>query len=179
MTAEDILGSLSKPDKAQEDVPETGEGMDEGTDASRARTRPVGDASGVGISRARRAVLAEYFTTDEGLLLFGVRADFAQPDVVSLPLEHEQLHRLVTTNFGAHNEVWQFLATGLEDTLWHEAYDYLIAPIVRWAAPGDIVYLVPHGLLHYLPLHALRLDGSYLAERNPVIYGPSASVLQF
>ena len=45
--------------------------------------------------------------------------------------------------------------------------------------PGDIVWLVPHDVLHYLPLHAVKLDGSYLIERNPVCYSPSASVMKY
>lgn len=127
----------------------------------------------------RRVVLAAYFTTEDGLLLFGVWAGAPQPEVVPLPVDYGKLRRLVRTTFGAHNNVRRFLADGFADTLWHREYDALVAPIARWAAPGDIVYLVPHGFLHYLPLHALRVDGAYLVERNPVLYGPSVSVLRF
>jgi CHAT domain-containing protein len=41
------------------------------------------------------------------------------------------------------------------------------------------LYLVPHDVLHYLPLHALKVEGKYLIERNPVLYTPSASVLKY
>jgi hypothetical protein len=126
----------------------------------------------------RRVVLVEYFTIEDGLLVFGVHAGLSQPEVVHLPLDQEQFRSFVITNFGGHDKVWEFLAAELADELWHEAYDYLIEPIGRWAAPQDCVYLVPHGFLHYLPLHALRLEGQYLIERNPVLYGPSASVLR-
>jgi CHAT domain-containing protein len=34
-------------------------------------------------------------------------------------------------------------------------------------------------VLHYLPLHALKVEGRYLIERNPVCYTPSASVMKY
>lgn len=53
----------------------------------------------------------------------------------------------------------------------------LIAPLEEWAAPGDIVLLIPHGPLHAAPLNALHLEGVPLAERNPVCFAPSAAIL--
>lgn len=125
----------------------------------------------------KRIVLAEYFTTGDMVFLFGVRSDFQKPDIVELPLDQGKLRRFVHTNFGGWNQVRELIEMGLEE-LWH-GYDYLIEPIARWAEPEDVIYLVPHGLIHYLPLHALKLEGQYLIERNPVLYSPSASVLQY
>ncbi|MBN1279937.1 MAG: CHAT domain-containing protein, partial [Chlorobiaceae bacterium] len=39
--------------------------------------------------------------------------------------------------------------------------------------------LVPHGFLHFLPLHALKLNGDFLIRQHTVSYAPSASVLKF
>ena len=39
-------------------------------------------------------------------------------------------------------------------------------------------YLVPHDVLHVLPLHALPVDGQPLAERNPVAVTPTTAVLR-
>ncbi len=125
----------------------------------------------------RRVVLVEYFTMLDAVLVFGIAPEFTGPDVVELPLSVSELRRFVRSNFGAHERVRELVADGLED-LWH-GYDYLVEPVRRWARPGDVVYLIPHGLLHYLPLHALTLDSRYLIERNPVAYAPSASVLRF
>jgi CHAT domain-containing protein len=44
---------------------------------------------------------------------------------------------------------------------------------------GDIIWFVPHNFLHYLPLHALKVEGRYLIERNPICYTPSASVMKY
>jgi len=125
----------------------------------------------------RRILLVEYFTTEDKIYIFGVRADFEEPDVVTQLLNQAELSRFVRSNFGQNNRVREFIDMGLEE-LWH-GYNYLVEPITRWAAPEDIVYLVPHGLLHYLPLHALQIEGQHLIERNPVLYCPSASVLQY
>ena len=41
------------------------------------------------------------------------------------------------------------------------------------------VYIVPHGILHYLPFQALRMDDRFLVETRQIGYLPSASVLQY
>lgn len=50
----------------------------------------------------------------------------------------------------------------------------LLAPLHIPA--GKRLLIVPHGPLHYLPFQALRLDGQYLIERNPVALAPSVSI---
>lgn len=125
----------------------------------------------------RQVVLVEYFLADDMVILFGLRSDFDSPAVIKLPIDLVELRRFVYTNFGSHNRVRELIEMDLTE-LWHR-YDYLIAPICQWAKPNDIVYLIPYGLLHYVPLHALQIDGHYLIERNPIVYCPSASVLKY
>ena len=50
----------------------------------------------------------------------------------------------------------------------------LLAPLDIPA--GKRLVIVPHGPLHYLPFQALRLDGQYLIERNPISIAPSISI---
>jgi CHAT domain-containing protein len=50
----------------------------------------------------------------------------------------------------------------------------LLAPLGIEA--GKRIIIVPHGPLHYLPFQALRLDGKYLIERNPISIAPSISI---
>jgi tetratricopeptide (TPR) repeat protein len=59
----------------------------------------------------------------------------------------------------------------------HELYMLLIQPLEELiGAERDALVLVPHGLLHHVPLHA-AFDGSrYLIDRYTVSYAPSASV---
>lgn len=50
----------------------------------------------------------------------------------------------------------------------------LLAPLQIPA--GKRMIIVPHGPLHYLPFQALRLEGQYLIERNPISIAPSISI---
>ncbi|WP_206202340.1 CHAT domain-containing protein [Thermomonas aquatica] len=50
----------------------------------------------------------------------------------------------------------------------------LLAPLGIEA--GKRIVIIPHGPLHYLPFQALRLDGKYLIERNPISIAPSISI---
>jgi len=50
----------------------------------------------------------------------------------------------------------------------------LLAPLGIDA--GKRLIIVPHGPLHYLPFQALRLDGQYLIQRNPISIAPSISI---
>lgn len=50
----------------------------------------------------------------------------------------------------------------------------LLAPLDLPA--GKRLVIVPHGPLHYLPFQALRLEGKYLIERNPISIAPSISI---
>jgi len=63
------------------------------------------------------------------------------------------------------------------DDAWCRRFSPLIAPLRDWAAPGDIVLLIPQGPLHSAPLHALFLDDKPLSERNAVCSAPSAAAL--
>jgi len=54
----------------------------------------------------------------------------------------------------------------------------LVAPLEAWARPDDVVYLVPHDVLHVMPLHALPVEGRPLIDRNPVAVTPTTSVLR-
>ncbi len=54
-------------------------------------------------------------------------------------------------------------------------YQELIAPIRHLLTARHLVF-VQHGLLHYLPFHALHDGESYLIDRYSISYAPSASV---
>lgn len=56
-----------------------------------------------------------------------------------------------------------------------ELHEELIAPVANRLNAEHLVF-VPHGLLHYVPFHAL-FDGSrYLIDRHTVSYSPSAGI---
>jgi len=135
---------------------------------------------------APRIVLVEYLATPDSIILFGLRADWETPKVAEIKLDLPELRDFVIRFF-----VKQPAATGAEPAStyqqlqaldrdeWRARSAQLVAPILAWAAPGDYLYLAPHYVLNYLPLHAAYAEDGYLIERNPVIYTPSAAVLKF
>jgi CHAT domain-containing protein len=142
---------------------------------------------------AKRVVLAEYFTTDESIYLFIVRQDFEEPEVLEIGLSPEEVRRFVLAHFHAEQGARGNQSVNAYERIQEldeDAFQTLCAPLVEplvAASPrgnqissrGDIIWFVPHGVLHYLPLHALRVQGGYLIDRNPVCYAPSASVMKF
>lgn len=123
-------------------------------------------------------VLAEYFTTDDVTLLFGVRANWDEPEVVEIKHPLSAIREYARDHFGPEIAGEQSIRN-LKLDEWQDLFGKFVEPIKDWADPGDYLYLVPHDALHYLPLHALKLEGQYLIERNPVMYTPSASVLKY
>src|SRR5947208_14301432 len=57
-------------------------------------------------------------------------------------------------------------------------YDELVAPL-RPYFQGKHLIVVPHGLLHFLPFHALRNGEQYLCDAFTVSYAPSATVFSW
>jgi hypothetical protein len=56
-------------------------------------------------------------------------------------------------------------------------YSLLLRPVEPILAGAELIIVVPHGILHSAPIHALRdLDGTYLIERSAVQYAPSVAV---
>jgi CHAT domain-containing protein len=133
-----------------------------------------------------RVLLAEYFATDDAVIMFGVRADWDQPEVVEVPIPLTELRGYVGDQFGVLvpegeatvGSMYEKI-TDLDLDRWQELVGQIVRPIADWADEDDLVWLVPHDVLHYLPLHALRIDGRLLIERNPVLYTPSASVMRY
>jgi CHAT domain-containing protein/tetratricopeptide (TPR) repeat protein len=57
-----------------------------------------------------------------------------------------------------------------------ELYRFLIAPIARSLLAWKHLIIVPHGVLHSVPFHALSCSGEHLIDRFTISYAPSASV---
>jgi CHAT domain-containing protein len=56
-----------------------------------------------------------------------------------------------------------------------ELYNELVAPVRAQLGAGHLV-VVPHGLLHYLPFHALHDGEKFLMDSYTISYAPSAAV---
>jgi CHAT domain-containing protein/tetratricopeptide (TPR) repeat protein len=56
-----------------------------------------------------------------------------------------------------------------------QLYEEVLAPVRAHLRARHLI-IVPHGVLHYLPFHALWDDGGYLIDSFTISYAPSASV---
>jgi CHAT domain-containing protein len=140
-----------------------------------------------------RVVLAEYFITDEITLLFFIRDDFDEPEVIEIPRPVREIREFVLVNFKEQRDENDrvLIKTGemiqqLDDRVFQEFFEPFVAPLIsesRKGGPvsreGDLIWIVPHDMLHYIPLHAVKVEGRYLIDRNPVCYTPSASVMKY
>lgn len=60
---------------------------------------------------------------------------------------------------------------------WQESAGPLIAPVLERLGGVDLLYVVPSGQLHRLPLHAIRSGGFTLIDRCAVAFTPSIAAL--
>jgi hypothetical protein len=127
----------------------------------------------------RRLVVAQYFCTATRTLLFIARSDDDTPHVSQIPLNYAALRGFAATSFRTPGGVRMMQQDSADGGVaaWNR-FSTLTAPLSQWSKPEDVVYLIPHGILHDLPLHTLLVDGVPLIERNPVCYVPAAAVLR-
>jgi CHAT domain-containing protein/Tfp pilus assembly protein PilF len=124
-----------------------------------------------------RVVLIEYLVSDDWTLAFVVsRDDF---EAIELPVDRETLDQLTRFLRGA-------LRPDDRDELWRtplrRLHRELIAPLeaAGYLDGVQLLVLVPHAELHYVPFQALLRsagsDAGFLIESYDVAYAPSASV---
>ncbi|HEX9942194.1 MAG TPA: CHAT domain-containing protein [Thermoanaerobaculia bacterium] len=125
-------------------------------------------------SANHRVVLVEYLVTSTEVLVLGVRADLEHPQLAVVPIPKDRLSALARSGLARLG-----LRGGAVEGTWQQDMAQLLAPALAWSNEGDLLWLVPHGPLHGLPLHAVKVSGRYVIERNPVCYSASASILKY
>jgi CHAT domain-containing protein/Tfp pilus assembly protein PilF len=131
-------------------------------------------------SFAKRETLVEYFFLGDRILAAVLTKESLEiVPLTTVPRIAESL-RLLRFQLG------KFQTPGASDTksenvfratLAHleELYKELVAPIRERLMSRHVVF-VPHGVLHYLPFHALYDGEAYLIDNYDISYAPSASV---
>ena len=127
---------------------------------------------------ANRVILLEYFVLQDRVLLFVGCEELETPRVYEIDIARDTLSH------------WAFILGDLEVREPHDLADWnldewqsqlklLVQPVERWSEEGDTLWIVPHGDLHLLPLHALEVNGRYIIDRNPVCYSPNVSTMVY
>jgi len=140
----------------------------------RGRSFPLYKIQDVISEKRNVIILVEYFLIKDKIFIF-----VASPDELhtkTIQLSEKELDNYVESY---RREVVGYSNFGHIGNTWSELSTYLIKPMSEYLHKNTLIYFVPYGLLHYIPLHALDLDGEPLIKNHPVIYSPSASLLQF
>jgi len=127
------------------------------------------------------AMLVEFFQVDDRIvlaLLDRERLEIAAVSVMSRVAEHV---RMLEFQFSKFRLGADYLRTFREALLkstqahLHELFNELLAPV--WSRiDGRRLIVVPHGILHYVPFHALYTGSQYVVDACVVSYAPSASI---
>ncbi|MGW7081717.1 CHAT domain-containing protein [Streptomyces sp. NPDC054866] len=119
----------------------------------------------------RGAALAEFFIGHNHVAILVVRQNDAEPVVI----RHDLTPRETALVMRRQSEDGPTDESAAEKLM-----SRVLGALLPYVKPGELLWLVPHRQLHYLPLHAITLDGGQtLGARHPVCYTPSASVMHF
>jgi CHAT domain-containing protein len=146
----------------------------------------LGVASPVSLDQIRAALpadatLVEFFRVQDRYLACILTRDELQITPVTLQPRIQKLLQLLQFQMSKFRLDPHYLDTFsqplLSATLAHlkDLYQELIAPVRHQLNSKHLVF-VQHGLLHYIPFHALHDGESFLIDRFSVSYAPSASV---
>src|SRR5260370_1369437 len=125
--------------------------------------------------------LVEFFCVHDHVLACVLRCNDLRIFPVTLQSRVQKLLQLLQFQLSKFRLDSQYVSTFqeplLQSTQAHlkNLYQELIAP-VRDLLNAKHVVFVPHGLLHYVPFHALHDGESYLVDRFTISYAPSASI---
>jgi CHAT domain-containing protein/tetratricopeptide (TPR) repeat protein len=126
-------------------------------------------------------LLIEYFSTQEQISAFIISKDsvIIKRQLVSKTKINElldsfqfQIGKFVNVDYV--NKHLAYLNKTIKEYL-KKLYLYLIEPFAE-ALKDKALTIVPHGLLHYIPFHALFDGNNFLIENHDISYAPSITV---
>jgi CHAT domain-containing protein len=126
-------------------------------------------------------LLIEYFRVKDRILVCVLGHDALEVVPITLESRVAGFLRLLQFQLSKFRLNPQYLETFkdslVQSTRAHlaELYQELVAPVASRLKASHLVF-VPHGLLHYVPFHALHDGTEYLIDRHTVSYAPSASI---
>jgi len=126
-------------------------------------------------------VLVEYFSLSDrqvGCVLSREKLNIRPVTVQSRTRKLLQLLQFQISKFRLDPQYVKTFAESMQaSTVAHlrSLYEELVLPI-RDLLQGKHLVFLPHGLLHYVPFHALHDGEAYLVDRFEVSYAPSAGV---
>lgn len=130
-------------------------------------------------NQTKKTAFVEYYTTDKNIFIFVIRSDEKYSKVKIVDISSNELFDYL---YRYHIEIVERLDKA---ETWQELSKKLIEPIFSHIDGCELVYLIPHGLLHYLPIHALFVKDKLFNKRKrlieyfPIVYVPNLAVLKY
>ena len=121
----------------------------------------------------REVAILEFFTFPDRLIIFIVRKGLLEPFIVTVEIGEGQLERcLEQLEREVHHHDSQI---PLKES-WQNSITQLPGKLMPHLTGAELVYVIPHGNTHHLPLHALNYQGKPILEHFPMVYAPSVAV---
>jgi CHAT domain-containing protein len=130
----------------------------------------------------KNTILVEYFCVQDRVLACILGQEGLQVFPVTLQSRVQKLLQLLQFQISKFRLDPQYVST-FQDSLLASTqahlknlYQELIAPFQGALEDAGHLVFVPHGLLHYVPMHALHDGKGYLIDKFSISYAPSASI---
>jgi len=120
-------------------------------------------------------VIVEYFVTDSRLYIFCIfQGKLYVKGVDELTKSNLYEYMLL---YDVH--IRNYYPGRTNGNILQELSRYLIEPVKDILIQTDSIIFIPHSSLHYVPIHALELNGKPLIMTHKISYLPTAGLLQF
>lgn len=125
-----------------------------------------------------KVALISLSTLPDSVFLSVLRAGWEAPKVRIVPLKSVEFRKRYLQSY--YDEILKRPRGYIPRNAyaWQELGNIILAPLEPLLADVELVYFLPHGRFHRLPLHALTVNGKPFIERWAVAYAPSVSVLE-
>jgi CHAT domain-containing protein len=125
------------------------------------------------------AALVSFYTLEDEIICFVLRAGWEAPVVKRCPVSRSKLvNRYLSPYRREVLDHVELARSGQRATnAWMQLGEPLLGPLMDEIKDASLVYFIPHGDLHTLPLHALIVNGVPFIEHHATAYAPSAGVL--
>ena len=123
--------------------------------------------------------LVSFYTLAKKIAVLILRAGWDAPRVIQVALTDNELYHRYLKPYAREVLDWPaFVRSGLAPThAWLQLGKVLFHPLEAALRGVRTLYLIPHGILHVVPLHALSVSGEPLISAFNVVYAPSAATL--
>jgi len=126
-----------------------------------------------------KTAVLEYFSVNGKLLLFIITKEQLHVQWLDCTIDDiEEIHQYFWLNLNVVQRTGQaqaFLPNAQSNL--HKAYQKLFEPVETFCTHFDALIIIPHGSLHYFPLHALFDGNNYLIQKYAISYMPGSSFI--